>query len=359
MPDDEDDDESILYDRTRNATESSRSTKVVASSIHPPERKDSRQTFDVSEFRKVETIVSGNRRRRPDGRRSSTQSSREATIEEDEIQDSGPEATKLPEPYKGSANRFPARTKEVIESRNNERRRMAESKSKYFTETSSKSNTSGLHGATRSNVDKTNGSRQAGLQNGRRRISFDSISDDELSMEKPVPGPKKTDTGNIMRNFVRSPSSASISRAGDIQSSLPRANQPKTVGRPRKPTSGERPRFLVTYLRSAPEVFTHLAGEEPWYLQGSPKSSRMDVMSGDLNLTEKQQFLSFTFDTTSSKKMEYSTENYKMALWVTESNTMTGSMPKLLVRFDNGETLYRFVTFLQNKSQAVAVERSG
>ncbi|KFX86848.1 hypothetical protein V490_08787 [Pseudogymnoascus sp. VKM F-3557] len=359
MADDEDDDDRILYDRTRNATESSRSTKVVASSIHPPERKDSRQTFDVSEFRKVETIVSGTRRRRPDGRRSSTQSSREATIEVDEIQDSGPETTKLPEPYRGTAHRFPPRTKEEIETRNNERRRAAGSKSKYFTEPSSKSTTSSLSGATQINVDKANGSTQAGFQNGRRRISFDSISDDELSMDKPVPGPKKTDTGNIMRNFVRSPSSASISRAGDIQSSLPRANQPKTVGRPRKPTSGECPRFLVTYLRSAPEVFTHLAGEEPWYLQGSPKSSRMDVMSGDLNLTEKQQFLSFTFDTTSSKKMEYSTENYKMALWVTESNTMTGSMPKLLVRFDNGETLYRFVTFLQNKSHAVALEGSG
>ncbi|KFY39529.1 hypothetical protein V495_05907 [Pseudogymnoascus sp. VKM F-4514 (FW-929)] len=356
MPDDEDDDDSILYDRTRNATESSRSTKVVASSIHPPERKDSRQSFDVSEFRKVETIVSGTRRRRPDGRRSSTQSSREATIEEDEIQDSGPEATKLPEPYKGSANRFPARTKEVIETRNNERRRMAESKSKYFTEPYSKSNTSGLNGATRSNVDKANGSTQSGSQNGRRRISFDSISDDELSMEKPGPGLKKTDTGNIMRNFVRSPSSASISRAGDIQSSLPRANQPKTVGRPRKPTSGECPRFPVKYLRSALHLFTHLKGDDTCYLQYNPKTSWIDVMMGDSNVSGDIQYSSYTFKSTAAKKITYCLGNNKVLLSVTESNAF-GSLPKLLLEVDNGAT-YNFVVFLQGKSGADVDEQT-
>lgn len=364
-PDESSDD--ILYEQTKNTKESSRPAKTVASGIPLLERKLPQPMYDVPEFKKVEATMSVSKpRRRRDGQHSSTQSSREGTMvvdDEDDIQDSGPEVTKPSEPYRGTANRLPARTREDMDTKDNVRRRAAESKSKYFTAPSTKSNISGLSRAAQSNLDRSNGSGKAGvqngkIQNGRRRVSAESISDDELSMDKPKPVSKKTNTGTVMGQFSRSPTSGSMSREGDIRSSLPQQSQQKTVGRAGKSSSGEHPRFSVTYLRSAPEVFTHVEGEGPWYLQLNPKTSRMDVMFGDLNLTEKRQFLSFTFNPASVKKIVYSTENCKAALWVTESNTTRGSLPKLLLEVDN-EVFYDFVMFLQSKSQAMALEESG
>ncbi|OAF54704.2 hypothetical protein VC83_08944 [Pseudogymnoascus destructans] len=362
-PDESADD--ILYERTRNTTASSRPTKTIASGIPPLERKHPGRGFAVDEFRGVEDTVSGSRRRRrPDGQRSSTQSSPEATIMDgDEIQYSELEFAKPPEPYRGTAKLFPSRAEKERYIRNSEQRRLAEPRSGHFIEPSTKSNISVSKREAPIILDREKDSRQTRVRNlrihdGGPRNSVESISDDELSMGKSGADLKKTTTRTVMSQFSGSPTSGSMSRAGDIRSSLPRQNQRKTLGRAGKPSSGERPRFLVTYMRSAPEIITPVKGEEPWYLQYNPMESRMDVMLGDLNLTEKRQHLSYTFDPTAVTKITYSPENFKAALWVTERNTMTGSLPKLLLEVDN-EVFYDFVTFLQSKSQASAFEESG
>ncbi|OBT52201.1 hypothetical protein VE04_07465 [Pseudogymnoascus sp. 24MN13] len=363
-PDESADD--ILYEQTRNTTASSRPTKTVGSGIPPLERKHPGGGFVVNEFRGVEDTVGGTRRRRrPDGQHSSGQSSRETTIiEDDKIEDSDLEISKAPEPYRGTANLARGMTQEERNLKNDVRRRMAESRSGRFIGPSTKSNISVLKRDAQSILDSEKDSRQTRVRNQRmhdegRRNSADSISDDELSMGKPGADLKKASTGTVMGQFVRSTTSGSMSRDGDIRSSLPRQNQRKTMGvRAGKPSSGERPRFLVTYMRSAPEIFTPVKGEEPWYLQYNPTESRMDVMMGDLNLTEKGQYLSYTFNPVDVNKITYSLENHKAALWVTERNTTTGSLPKLLVEVDN-QVFYDFVTFLQGKSQASAFEESG
>lgn len=359
-PDESADD--ILYERTRNTTASSRPAKTVASGIPPLERKH--PEFSVNEFRGVEDTVGGNRRRRrPDGQRSSTQSSPEATImAEDGIEDSELEFAKPLKPYRGTANMFPSRAEKEAYLRNYPQRRAEELRSKHFNDPPTKSNISALKREAQNMLDREKGSRQPPVRNlsihdGGPRNRAESISDDELSMGKPEGDLKKRKTRTVMSQFSGSPTSGSISRDGDIRSSLPRQNQRKTMGRAGKPSSGQRPKFLVTYMRSAPEIFTHVKGEESWYLQYNPDASRMDVMLGDLNLTEKRQFLSYTFNPTAVQKITYSPENYKMALWVTESNTMTGSLPKLLLEVDN-EVLYDFVTFLQKKSQATVFEET-
>ncbi|KFZ05702.1 hypothetical protein V501_08104 [Pseudogymnoascus sp. VKM F-4519 (FW-2642)] len=356
----------ILYEQTRNTTASSRPTKTVASGIPPLERKHPGGGFVVNEFRGVEDTVGGSRRRRrPDGQHSSGQSSRETTvIEDEEIEDSDLEFSKAPEPYRGTANLARGRTQEERDLRDKAKRRMAESKSGHSIGPSTKSNISVLKREAQSILDRGKDSTQTRVRNVRmhdegRRNSADSISDDELSMGKPGADLKKTSTRTFMSQFVKSTTSGSMSRDGDIRSSLPRPNQRKTMGgRAGKPSSGERPRFLVTYMRSAPEILTPIKGEEPWYLQYNPTESRMDVMSGDSNITEKGQYLSFTFNPVDVNKITYSLENHKAALWVTERNTMTGSLPKLLLEVDN-DVFYDFVTFLQVKSQATAFEENG
>ncbi|KFZ03389.1 hypothetical protein V502_10992 [Pseudogymnoascus sp. VKM F-4520 (FW-2644)] len=353
----------ILYEQTRDNQASSRPPKTVASGIPPLERKHPQPMYDVPEFKKIEAIMSvSKRRRRPSGQPSSTQSSREGTIvvdDVDDIQDSGPEVTKPPEPYKGTANRFPARTREDMDTRNNVRRRAAESStSRHFPVPSTKSNISGLSRANQGNLDRANGSGQAGVQNGRHRGSAESISDDELSLDKPEPVSKKTNTGTVMSRFVKSPTSGSITREGDIRSSLPRPNQLKKIGRPGKSSSGEYPRFPVTYLRAVRELFTRVDGEEPYYLQYNPRTSQMELTTDDPNHPVENKYPNFAFNPTSVTKIIYSDENGKMVLWVTEVNTTTGNLPKLLVQVNNG-ALYNFLKFLQEKGDANVHELNG
>ncbi|OBT76862.1 hypothetical protein VF21_04718 [Pseudogymnoascus sp. 05NY08] len=356
----------ILYERTRNTTASSRPTKTVASSIPPLERKHPGRGYSVNEYKKVEATMSGTKpRRRAEGQHSSGQSSRETTImdEDDDIQDSDLEISKAPEPYKGTAGLYASKAQERRDLRNDVQRRMAESRSRHFTEPSTKSNISGSKRETQGSLDREKGSRQAGIQNGKipnrgRRTSNDIISDDELSMSKSGSDLKKANTGTVMSQFVRSPTSGSMSRDGDIRSSLPRLNQQKTVGKAGKSGSEERPRFPVGYLRSASHVFTVIEGDEPCYLQYNPKTSRMDVMMGKSNVSEHEEYSSFTFDSTSVKKITYSTDNNKMALVVRASDAMTGSLPKLLVGVDNGE-IYNFVRYLQTRSDAEVDDQNG
>ena len=253
--------------------------------------------------------------------------------------------------------------KEEIETRNNLRRRAGESKSRHFAAPSTKQKILGINGATGSNLGRTNGARQAGIQNGGiqnggRRTSLDSISDDELSANKPGPGRRKINTGTVMGRFSKSPTSGSISRDGDIRSSLPRPTQRKKFGQAGKPSSQERPRFPVTYLRSVPGVFTHVEGEDPWYLQYNPGTSQMELTTGDLNHPVEDKYPDFAFNPTSVTRIIYSTENSKMVVWVTESNTITGSLPKLLLEVDKG-ALYNFVRFLQSKSNAEVKDQDG
>lgn len=342
----------VLYEQTRNTAASSRPTKTVASGIPLLERK--RPGYAINEFRGVEVIMSGasRRRRRPESQNSSNQSSREATVmDEDEIQDSDLDTAKPPVPYKGTANLAPARTKEERDAQNNSVKRVGPSV------------IANREAQARGKLHMANDSRpprvgKPKVHNRGPGTNYENISDDELSLVQPKPRPKKVDTGTVMSKFVKNPTSGSMSREGDIRSSLPRQSQRKTMGRAGKSSSGDRPRFPVTYLRSSSEMFTPIIGEELGYLQYNPKASRMDVMLGDLNLTEKQQFISLTFNPTAVKKITYSTENCKAALLVTESNTTTGSLPKLLVEIGS-EVFYDFVLFLQNKSQAAAFEESG
>lgn len=354
-PDESADD--ILYERTRNTAASARPTKTVASGIPPPERKHLGKAYEVPEYKKVEATVSvNNPRRRPDGRRSSTQSSREGTMvldDGDEIQDSDLEIPKLPEPYKGTANLAPARRKEERDAKN---LGMRTDPSVRLPSSSLKSRGLVASGGDRRNLDIANGSRQERrgklrTVDGGPRASFDSNSDDELSMDKPGPGSKKT----VMSHFARSPTSSSMSRDGDIPSCLPRK---KTIGKAGKSSSEDRPRFPVKYLRSASHVFTPIEGDKPCYLQYNPKTSRMDMIMGNLNVSEDDNYSSFTFNTTSVKKITYSTENSKVALLVRESSTVTGSLPSLLVQVDMG-AIYNFVTFLQARSGAEADDQDG
>ena len=358
----------ILYEQTRDIQASSRPAKTVASGILPLERK--RPGYAINEYRGVEDTMSVSKpRRRRDGQHSSTQSSREGTIvvdDVDDIQDSGPEFTKPPEPYKGTANRFPARTREDMDTRNNVRRRAAESlTSRHFTAPSTKSNISGLSRENQGSLDRANGSGQAGIQNekvqnGRHRGSAESISDDddELSANKPGTDLKKTNTGTVMSRFVKSSTSGSISREGDIRSSLPRPNQLKPFGRPGKSSSGEHPRFHVTYLRAVRDLFTRVDGEEPYYLQYNPGTSQMELTTDDPNHPVENKYPNFAFNPTSVTKIIYSDENGKMVLWVTEVNTTTGNLPKLLLEVDNG-ALYNFLKFLQSKGDANVHELNG
>ncbi|KFY44363.1 hypothetical protein V494_01504 [Pseudogymnoascus sp. VKM F-4513 (FW-928)] len=339
--------EDQLYEQTRNTTVSARLTKTVASGTPSLERKPPDQEYAVHEFKKVEATMHPTKpRRRPlDGRRSSTQSSRETTAmdEEDDIQGSDFEISKPPEPYKGTANRLPARTKEERDAKNNRHKPKGPGASVMGRGSLSMANGSGLVRA-----------RNINTVGGERATSLESISDDELSMGKPEPGPKKTNTG-MMHLFTRSPTSGSMSREGDIRSSLPRHSQRKPMGRAGKSTSEDCPKFPIEYMRSARDIFTPIEGEERCYLQYNPKTSRMDVMMGDSNISEDRDFSSFTFSAASVKKMTYCTDNNKVVLSARESNAMTSSLPKLLVQLGNGAT-YKFVVFLQSKSDDAEVD---
>jgi hypothetical protein len=362
-PDESADD--ILYERTRNTTASSRPAKTVPSGIPPLERKHPARGYSVNEYKKVEATMSGTKpRRRQDGQRSSTQSSPEATImAEDEIEDSELEFAKPLKPYRGNENLFPSRAEKEAYLRNYPQRRAEELRSKHFNEPSTKSNISALKREAQSMLDREKDSRQPPVRNlsihdGGPRNRAESISDDELSMGKPGGDLKKTKNRTVMSQFSGSPTSGSMSRDGDIRSSLPRPNQRKTMGRAGKSGSEERPRFPVMYLRSASHLFTAVEGDEPCYLQYNPKTLRMDVMMGNSNVSEDEEYSSFTFDSTSIKKITYSTENNKMSLLAKGANAMTGSLPKLLVGVGSG-AIYDFVVFLQGKSDADVDDQSG
>ncbi|KFY16925.1 hypothetical protein V492_01020 [Pseudogymnoascus sp. VKM F-4246] len=339
--------EEQLYERRRNTTASARMTKTDASGTPPLERKLPGQEYAVNEYKKLEAAMhpTKSRRRPPDGRRSSTQSSRETTAmdEEDDIQGSDFEISKPPETYKGTANRFPARSKEERDAKNNPHKPKGPGASVTGRGSLSMANGSWLRRA-----------RNINTVGGERATSLESISDDELSMGKPEPGPKKTKTG-IMHHFTKNPTSGSISREGDIRSSLPRQSQRKPIGRAGKSTSEDCPKFPIEYMRSARDIFTPIEGEERCYLQYNPKTSQMDVMMGDSNISEDRDFSSFTFNAASVKKMTYCTDNNKVVLSARESNAMTSSLPKLLVQLGNGAT-YKFVVFLQSKSDDAEVD---
>ncbi|KFY64229.1 hypothetical protein V496_03404 [Pseudogymnoascus sp. VKM F-4515 (FW-2607)] len=334
----------ILYEQTRNIAASSRPTKTVASGIPPLERK--RPGYGINEFRGVEVIVSGGsrRRRRPDSQSSSNQSSREATIDKDEIQDSDLDIAKPPLPYKGTANLAPARTKEERDAQNNSVRRVGPS---AFANREAQAGRK-LHMADDSTSSRV---RKPRIDNRGPGTNYENISDDELSLVQPKPGPKKVDTGTVMSHFVRSPTSGSMSREGDIRSSLPRQSQRKTMGRAGKSSLGERPRFIVTYLRTAAEIGTPLIGAEPYYLQYNLRTSLVEFTTDDQNHPVDDTHPSVAFNPTSVTKIVYSDENGKMVLWVTEIDSMTGNLPKLLLTVDKG-SLYNFVRFLQSKSNA-------
>ncbi|OBT88572.1 hypothetical protein VE02_03971 [Pseudogymnoascus sp. 03VT05] len=353
----------ILYERTRNTTASSRPTKTVASGIPPLERRH--PEFSVNEFKRVESRVNSSRpRRRPDGQRSSTQSSPEATIMvAEEIEDSEDEFAKPPERYTGTARLFPSRAEKERHIRDYEQRRMDELRSGHFIEPSTKSNISGSSRETQGSLDREKGSGQAGIQNGKipnrgRLTRHDSISDDELSIRKSGSDLKKANTGTVMSQFVRSPTSGSMSRDGDIRSSLPRQNQRKPLGKAGKSGSEERPRFAVTYLRAIPDLFTRLDGEEPYYLQYNPGTSQVELTTDDPNNPVGNKHPDFAFNPSSVTKIVYSDENSKMVVWVMESNTKTGSLPKLLLEVDS-EALYSFLMFLQGSSDAEVKNQSG
>ncbi|KFY80128.1 hypothetical protein V499_00964 [Pseudogymnoascus sp. VKM F-103] len=362
-PDESADD--ILYEQTRNITASCRPTKTVRSGIPPLERKHPGGGFVVNEFRGVEDTVGGTRRRRrPDGQHSSGQSSRETTIiEDDKIEDSDLEISKAPEPYRGTANLARGMTQEERNLKNDVRRRMAESRSGRSIGTSAKSNISVLKRDAQSILDREKDSRQTRVQNvrvndGGRRNSTESISDDELSMGKPGADLKKASTGTVMSQFVRSPTSGSMSRDGDIRSSLPRQNQRKTTGRAGKSSSEERLRFGITYSRTVLDLFTRVDGEEPYYLQYNPRSSQMEFTTDDPNQLAENKHPDFAFNPGSVTRIIYSDENNKMIVWVMESNTKTGTLPKLLLKVD-GEALYNFLMFLQSRSDADVKNQSG
>ncbi|KFY25940.1 hypothetical protein V493_04345 [Pseudogymnoascus sp. VKM F-4281 (FW-2241)] len=358
----------IQYEQTRSTTASSRPTKTVMSGIPPLERKHPGQTFGIDEFKRVEnTIKPSNPRRRPSCQLSSAQSSREGTMvidDEDDIQDSDIESAKPPEPYRGTANRKPARTKEEMDAKNNVRKRTGPPSVRFSSSSSKSSRALVASGAGGSNHDVANGSTQDNrvrlfrMVNGKPEMSFESVSDDEdeLSMDKSGPGAKRTNAGTVIGHLPRSPTSGSISKAGDIRSSLPRQIQQKPFSRALKPGSQERPRISVSYLRSASNVSTPIGGEEPIYLQYNPKTSRMDVIRGNENVSEDKQYSSYTFNTTAVKKITYSMDNYKAALVVTEKNIT--SLPKLLLEGDK-ESFYNFVMFLHSRSQAAVFDESG
>ncbi|OBT67358.1 hypothetical protein VE03_03033 [Pseudogymnoascus sp. 23342-1-I1] len=338
-PDESADD--MLYERTRNVTASSRPTKTVGSDIHPPGRKH--RGYAVNEFKNVEATMSGGnrRRRRPDSQHSSNQSSREATLmDEDDIQDSDFDIAKPPEPYKGTANLGRARTKEERDAKNNVGKKYGSS----YLPSARREAPEKLPIPISSRQDRP---RLLRIHDRGPGINYESISDDELS--KPGPSTKKTNTRTVMSHLSGSPTSGSMSREGDIRSSLPHQSQQKTSGRAGKPGSGEHPRFFVTYLRTVSELLTHVDGEEPWYFQYNPRTSQMELTTDDQNNVVENKYPKFAFNPTSVTKINYNDETGVMMLWATETNTKTGNLPKLLLTVDK-ESIYKFVTYLQNRS---------